>query len=94
MTRHPEAREEGDGKLEHESGNMRRESDETEVKHLGMKHIVVKYIIQYPFQNQVHSSTGSVTEQFEAHHLAERRIEKVDDRGHSAFCPGFYVAEG
>ena len=45
MSCHPETREEGDGKLEHESGNMGRESDETEVKHSGVKHIVVEYIV-------------------------------------------------
>ena len=45
VSRHPETRQESDGEFEHESGNMGRESNETKVKHLGMKYIVVEYIV-------------------------------------------------
>lgn len=91
MTRHPEAREEGDGKLEDESRNVGRKSDEAEVEHLLVENEMVENIVQYPFQNEVQATAGRITEQIEAHHLAEWRIEKVDDLGQSAFYPGFYV---
>ena len=94
MACHPESCEEGDGKLEDKSCNVRRESDETQVKDLAFEDKMIEDIIQHPLQNQVESAAGRITEQFEAHELAERRIEKVDDRGQSAFCPGFYVFEG
>jgi len=94
VARHPEAREEGDGKFEYEGCNMGRESDETKVEDLAFENIMVKHIIKHPLQSQVHAATGRITEQLEAHHLAERRIEKIDDRSQSTFNPGFYVAEG
>ena len=94
MTRHPETSEEGDGKLEHESGNMRRESDEAKVEDLSMEYKMVENIVQHPFQNKVQATAGRVTEQFEAHHLAERRIEKVDKLRQGVFYTGFYVFQG
>ena len=94
MSRHPEAREESDGELEHESSDVWRESDETKVKHLCVKHIMIENVIQHPFQNKVHAAASRIAEQLKAHHLAERRIEEVDDLGQSAFYPGFYVFEG
>ena len=94
MSCHPKAREEGDRKLEHEGCDMRRESNEAKVEHLRMKHIVIKNVIQHPFQSQIHATTSRITEQLQAHEFAEGRIEKVDDRGQGAFYPGFYVFEG
>lgn len=93
VSRHPEARQESDGELEHKSCNMGGECNETQVEYLSVKDEMVEHIIQHPFQSQVHSSAGAITEQFEAHHLAKGRIEKIDDRSQSAFYPGFYVAE-
>ena len=46
-----------------------------------MEDEMVKHIVQHPLQNQVESTAGRITEQLEAHHLAERRIEEVDDLG-------------
>ena len=89
MARHPEAREEGDGELEHESSDVGCEGDEAEVKDLALENKMVEHIIQHPLQHQVQAATSRITEQFKAHHLAERRIEEVDDRGQSAFYPGF-----
>ena len=94
MPRHPKTCEEGDGKLEHESRDVRRKSDETEVKDLAFEDEMVEEIIQHPLQNQVESTAYGVTEQLQTHHLAEWRIEEVDDRGQGAFGPGFYVFEG
>lgn len=94
MSRHPEAREEGDGEFEHESCNMGRECDETEIKHLSVKHIVVENIIQHPFQSQIHAATSRIAEQLKVHKFAERRVKKVDDLGQGTFYPGFYVSEG
>ena len=51
MASHPETRQESDGKLEHEGGNMRRESDETEVEHLRMENKMIENIVQHPFQH-------------------------------------------
>ena len=94
MACHPESCEEGDGKFEHKSCDVRCKSDETKVKNLAFKDVMVEDIIQYPLQNQVESAASRIAEQFKTHHLAERRIEEVDDRGQRAFCPGFYVLEG
>jgi len=94
MTRHPKARQESDGEFEHEGRNVRRESNEAEVEHLLVENEMVENIVQHPFQNEVHAATGRIVEQLEAHHLAEWRIEKVDDRGQGAFNPFFYVLEG
>lgn len=79
MTRHPESRQKGDGKLEDESRDVGCEGDEAEVKHLSVKHIMVENIVQHPLQSQVQATASCITEQFEAHHLVERRIKEVDD---------------
>ena len=103
VTRHPEARKEGDGEFEHESGDVGREGQKgdvsienklTEIEHLCMEDEMVEHIVQYPLQNEVQATTSRITEQLEAHYLTERRIEEVDDLGQGAFYPGFYVAEG
>lgn len=91
---HPEAREESDGELEHEGGDMRREGNETEVENLAFENEMIENIVQHPFKNKIQATACRITKQFKAHHLAERRIEKVDDRGQSAFDPGFYVFQG
>ena len=49
MPCHPEARKEGDGELEHKGGNVGRKGDETKVKYLSVKHIVIENVIQHPF---------------------------------------------
>lgn len=94
MTCHPKACEEGDGELEDESRNVGRESDEAEIENLFVEDEMVENVIEHPLQNKVHAATSRITEQFEAHHLAEWRIEKVDDRGQCSFNPFFYVLEG
>ena len=94
MARHPEARQESDGELEHESRDVGRKSHKTKVKHLTVKDKMVENIIQRPFQGQIQAAAGRIAEEFEAHHLAERRIEEVDDCGQGALYPGFYVSEG
>ena len=53
MPCHPETCEESDGKLEHECGNMRRESNEAEVKHLSVEDEMIKNIVQHPLQDKV-----------------------------------------
>ena len=70
---------------------MGREGNETEVEHLRMENKMIENIVQHPLQHKIHSAASCITEQLEAHHLAERRIEEIDDRGQSAFYPGFYV---
>ena len=45
MTRHPEARKEGDGELEHKGSDVRRESDNTEVDDLGVKDEMIENIV-------------------------------------------------
>ena len=103
VARHPEAGKEGDGKLEHKCrdvgresqvGNVSVEKELAKVKNLLMENVIVKDIVQYPLQNKVHTTAGCIAEQFEAHDLAERRIEEVDELRQSTFHPGFYVAEG
>ena len=94
MPCHPEAREKCDGILEHESRDMGCESDETEVEHLSAKDEVIENVIECPGQSKIEAAASRITEQFKAHHLAERRIEEVDDLGQSAFHPGFYVSKG
>ena len=93
MARHPEAREEGDGELEHEGGDVGREGNETEVEHLFAEDEMVEHIVQHPLQSQIQPAASRIAEQLETHQLAERRIEEVDELGQSAFYPGFYVAE-
>ena len=85
MACHPEAREEGDGELEHEGRDVGREGDETEVEDLLAEDVIVEDIVQHPLQDEVQAAAGRITEQLEAHHLAERRIEEVDDRSQGAF---------
>ena len=94
MSRHPETCQEGDGELEHEGCDMGREGDEAKVEDLSMEYKMVENIVQHPFQNQVQTAAGRIAEQLEAHHLAEWRIEEVNDFGQSAFDPGFYVFQG
>ena len=94
VPRHPKTCEKGNGELKHEGRNVGREGDETEVKHLSVKHIVVENVIQHPFQSQVQAAASCITEQLKAHELAERRIEEIDDLGQSTFYPGFYVLDG
>lgn len=94
VSRHPETREEGDGELEHKSRDMGREGNEAEVEHLSAEDEMVENIIQHPLQNKVHTTAGRIAEQLEAYHLAERRIEEVDELCQSAFHPEFYVIEG
>ena len=94
MACHPETRQESDGKLEHKGRDMRCESYETEVKDLAFENEVIENIVQHPFQHKIHSAASRIAEQFKAHHLVEKWIEKVDDRGQGAFNPGFYVFQG
>lgn len=94
MSRHPKTCQEGYGELEHEGRDMGRESNKTEVKDLSAKHIMIENIVQHPFQRQIEAAAGTITKQLQAHHLAERWIEEVNDRGQSAFYPGFYVFQG
>ena len=69
-------------------------SDKTEVKDLAFEDEMIENIVQHPFQHQIQTATSRIAEQLKAHHLAEWRIEEVDDRGQSAFYPGFYVFKG
>ena len=94
MARHPEAREEGDGELEHEGGNVGREGNEAKVEDLFVKDEMIENIVQHPLQDEVQASAGRITEQLKAHELAKRRIEEVDDRGQGTFNPILYVSEG
>ena len=94
VSRHPKTRQESDGKLEHEGRDMGREGNEAEVENLLVEDEMVKNIVQHPFQNEVQTATGRIAEQLKAQKLAERRIEKADDRGQSTFYPGFYVFKG
>ncbi len=94
MTRHPETCQESNGKLEHEGRDMGREGNETKVEDLAFEDKMIENIVQHPLQHKIHSAASRITKQFTAHHLAERRIEEVDDRGQSAFYPGFYVFQG
>ena len=88
---HPETRQESDGELEHKGRDMGRKGNEAKVENLTFEDEMVENIVQHPFQNKVQATAGRITEQLEAHHLAERRIEEVDDRGQSTFNPEFYV---
>ena len=94
MSRHPEASEEGDWELEHKGCDMGREGDEAKVKQLRVEDKMIENIVQNPLQYEIQPATGTVTEQFQAHHFTKRRIEEVDDRSQGVFCPGFYVFQG
>lgn len=94
VARHPKTRQESNRELEHEGRNVGRECDETEVKDLTFEDEMIENIVQHPLQHKIHSAACRVTEQLKAHHLAKRRIEKVDDGGQSAFNPKFYVFQG
>lgn len=87
VARHPKAREEGDGELEHEGRDVGREGNETEVKYLLVEDVIIKDIVQHPLQNKVQATASRIAEQFEAHYLAEWRIEEVDELRQSAFYP-------
>ena len=94
MSRHPKACEEGNGELEHEGRDVGRESNETKVDYLLVEDVIIKDIVQHPLQHEVQATAGRITEQFETHHFAERRIEEVNELRQGAFHPGFYVSEG
>ena len=94
MARHPETRQEGDGELEHKGRDVGREGDEAKVENLTFENKMVENIVQHPFQNKVQATAGRIAEQLKAHHLAEWRIEEINDFGQSAFDPGFYVFQG
>ena len=91
MPRHPETCQEGDGKLEDEGGNMRREGDKAQVEHPATEHEVIKHIIEHPFQRQVQAATEAVTEQVQGYDLPEWRIEEVNDRGQQLLDAFLYV---
>ena len=92
VTCHPKTSQESDGELEDESSDMRSESEESQMKHLAMKHKMIEHVIKHPFQCQIQAATATITEQFQAHHLPERRIEKVDDGSHQRLNMVFYVS--
>ena len=94
VTRHPEARQEGDGELEDESGDVRREGDEAQVEHLRLENEMVKHIVEHPFQGQVQATATAVTEQVQRHEFPKRRIEEVDDLGQQLLDAVFYVSDG
>jgi len=91
---HPESREEGDGELEHEGGDVGCEGDETQVEHPSVEHEVIEHIVEHPFQRQVQSTATAIAKEFQRHELPKRRIEEVDDRGQQLLSTGFYVSEG
>lgn len=91
VARHPEASQEGNWELEDEGRDVGRESNKSEVENLGMEDEMIENVVQRPFEAEVETSASRVTKQFEDHHFAERRIEKIDDRSQSALDPGFYV---
>ena len=93
MSRHPEAREEGDGELEHKGRDVGREGDEAEVEDLAFENEMIENIVQHPLQNEVQATASGIAEEFKTHDFAEKRIEEVDDLGQGAFHPGFYVSE-
>ena len=70
------------------------EGNETKVEDLTFEDEMIENIVQHPLQNKIHAATGRITEQLEAHHFAEWRIEEVDDRGQGAFNPFFYIFQG
>lgn len=93
MTRHPKSRQESDGELKDKGSNVRCEGDETEAEDLSFEDIMIENIVQRPFQHQIQSTASPITEQLETHHLAERRVEKVNDFGQSALYPRFYASK-
>ena len=70
------------------------EKDIAKVENLTFEDEMIENLVQHPLQNEVQAAASRITEQLEAHHLAERRIEEVDDLGQSSFCPVFYVFQG
>ena len=94
MPCHPETRQEGDGELEDKSGDMRRESNESQVEDPPTEDEVVKHIVEHPFQGQVQSTAAAIAEQFQRHDLPEGRIEEVDDLDQQAFYTVFYATNG
>jgi hypothetical protein len=94
VTCHPKAGEESNGELEHKSGDMRGESNETQIKHFATEHKMIKHIVKHPFQGKVQAATTAVTEQIQRHELLKRRIEKVDDRNQQLFNAFLYVSDG
>ena len=94
MARHPESRQEGDGELEHESGDVGCEGHKAQVEHPSVKHIMIKHIVEDPFQCQIQPAAAAVTEQLQGHELPKRRIEEVDDRGQQALNALFYGTDG
>ena len=94
MACHPKTRQEGDGELEHKGRDVGREGDETKIENLTFEDEMIENIVQYPLQNEVQATASRIAEQLEAHHLSERWIEEINDRGQSAFHPGFYVLQG
>ena len=91
---HPESREEGDGELEHEGGDVGCEGDETQVEHPSVEHEVIEHIVEHPLQCQIQTAAATIAEQLQRHDLPEGRIEEVDDRGQQLLSTGFYVSEG
>jgi hypothetical protein len=73
---------------------MGRKGNEAKVENLTFEDEMIENIVQHPLQHKIHSATCRITKQFKAHHLAEWWIEEVNDRGQSAFYPGFYVFQG
>ncbi len=103
VARHPETRQESDGELEHEGRDMGREGQDSDmsleediakIEDLTFEDEMIENIVQHPFQNEVQATASRIAEQLKAHHLAEWRIEEVNDFGQSAFDPGFYVFQG
>ena len=94
VARHPKTRQESNGKLEHKGRDVGRKGDEAKVEDPTSEDEMIENIVQHPLQHKIHSAASRVMEDLKVHHLAERWIEKVDDRGQGAFNPKFYVFQG
>ena len=94
MSRHPEARQEGDGKLEDEGGDMRGEGDGAEMKQVSVEHEMVEDVIEHPFQRQVQAAASTVAEQLQGDELPKGRIEEIDDPRQQALNALFYGTDG
>ena len=92
MACHPEARQEGNGELEDESGDVGREGDEAQVEYLGLEHKMVENVVEQPFQSQVQATATAVAEQLQAQEASEWRIKEIDDRCQQSLDTFFYIA--
>ena len=74
----PKARDESNGPFQHQSRDVRRKGQKSQIPDVASENEMINEIIQNPVNDEIEAAHESVTEEQEAEIALERRIEEVD----------------